>query len=109
MLIGINFPASNELQFYVGMYIIVFYRNKIKISPKGQYMFRYPRSVDLETKLSSRNFSQKTNERICFSILTTRKYLKLEFRFQVGSCSMAVRNNLEESGLIWKILEELGI
>ena len=30
--------------------------------------------------LSSRNFSQKTNERICFSVLTTRNYLKLEFR-----------------------------
>ena len=32
-------------------------------------------------KLSS-NFSQKTNGWICFSILTTRKYLKLEFQFQ---------------------------
>ena len=40
------------------------------------------RSVDLETKLSSHSFSQTTNGRICFSILTTRKYLKLEFRFQ---------------------------
>ena len=40
-------------------------------------------SVDLETKLSSRNFSQKTNGRICFSILMTGKYLKLEFWFQV--------------------------
>ena len=38
-------------------------------------------------KLSSRNFSQKTNERICFSILTTRKYLKLEIKIQVSSIS----------------------
>ena len=30
-------------------------------------------------KIVERNFAQKTNERICFSILTTRKYLKLEF------------------------------
>ena len=30
----------------------------------------------------------KTNKRICFSILTTRKYLKLEFRFQVSSISL---------------------
>ena len=28
--------------------------------------------------MSSRNLSQKTNEQICFSILTVRKYLKLE-------------------------------
>ena len=40
---------------------------------EGQY-------IDLETKLSSCNFSQKTNGWICFSILTSRKYLKLEFR-----------------------------
>ena len=37
--------------------------------------------------MSSRNFSQKTNERICFSILTTRKFLILEFQFQVSSIS----------------------
>ena len=41
----------------------------------------------LETKLSSRNFSQKMNERICFSILAIRKYLKLEFQFQASSIS----------------------
>ena len=40
---------------------------------EGQY-------IDLETKLSSCNLSQKTNWWICFSILTSRKYLKLEFR-----------------------------
>ena len=45
----------------------------------------FQRSVDLETKLSSRNFSQKTNEPICFSILMTRKYLKLEIKMQVSS------------------------
>ena len=43
----------------------------------------FSRSVDLETKLSSPNLSKKMNGRICFSILTTRKYLKLEFGFQV--------------------------
>ena len=43
------------------------------------------RSVYLETKLSSRNFSQETNERICFSILTTQKYLELEIENQVSS------------------------
>ena len=37
--------------------------------------------------MSSRNFSQKTNEQICFSILTTRKYLKIEFQFQLSSIS----------------------
>ena len=42
-------------------------------------------SVDLETKLTSQNFSQKTNEPICFSILMTWKYLKLKFWFQVSS------------------------
>ena len=37
------------------------------------------------TRKFSSNFGncQKTNERIYFSILTTQKYLKLEFRFQV--------------------------
>ena len=30
---------------------------------------------------------QKTNEQICFSILTTRKYLKLENEIQVSSIS----------------------
>ena len=45
------------------------------------------KSVDLETKLSSRNVSQKMNGQICFSNLTTWKYLKLEFRFQVSSIS----------------------
>ena len=44
-------------------------------------------SVDLETKLSSCNFSQKTDERICFSILMTWKYLKLEVRFHASSTS----------------------
>ena len=43
------------------------------------------RSVDLETKLSSCNFSQKPNEWICFSILTTQKHLKLEIEIQVSS------------------------
>ena len=42
-------------------------------------------SVDLETKLLSRNFSQTTNKRICFSILTTWTYLKLEIKIQVSS------------------------
>jgi hypothetical protein len=31
------------------------------------------------------DFSQKTNGRICFSILMTRKYLKLEIKIQVSS------------------------
>ena len=35
-------------------------------------------------KLSSRHFSQKTNGCICFSILTVRKYLKLEIEIQVS-------------------------
>ena len=42
-------------------------------------------------KLWSRNFSQKTNEQICFSILTTRKYLKLEIKIQVSSISRLSR------------------
>ena len=42
-------------------------------------------SVHLESKLLSCNFSQKTNKQICFSILTTQKYLKLEIQFQVSS------------------------
>ena len=42
------------------------------------------RSVDLKKNLSSRNFSPKNDARICFSILTTRKYLKLEIEIQVG-------------------------
>ena len=42
------------------------------------------RSVDLETKLSSSIFSQKTNKWICFSILMTRKYLKLEMKIFLG-------------------------
>ena len=42
------------------------------------------RSVNLKTKLSSRNFSQKRNGRICFSILMTRIYLKLEIEIQVS-------------------------
>ena len=33
-------------------------------------------------KISSRDFSQKTNGRICFSILTVRKYLKLKIEIQ---------------------------
>ena len=38
---------------------------------------------------SSCNFSQNTNERICFSILKTHKYLKLEIKIQVSSiCAM---------------------
>ena len=41
--------------------------------------------VDRETKLSSHNFSTPKNEQTCFFILTTRRYLKLEFRFQVSS------------------------
>ena len=52
------------------------------------------RSVDLERKLASRNISQKTNEGICFSILTTRKYLKLEFRFQVFRSHQDRKTNL---------------
>ena len=47
----------------------------------------YYRSVNLESNLWSANFSQKMNERICFSILTTRKYLKLEIEIQVSSIS----------------------
>ena len=39
-------------------------------------LFASWRSVDLETKLSLRNFSKK-NEWLCFSILTAQKYLKL--------------------------------
>ena len=40
-----------------------------------------------QNKIVEAHFSQKTIERICFSILTVRKYLKLEFRFQVSSIS----------------------
>ena len=40
-------------------------------------------------KLLSQNFSQKTNKRICFYILTTQKYLKLEFEIQVSSISQS--------------------
>ena len=43
------------------------------------------RSVDLETKLSSCNFSQKTNERICFLSwqLGNTGNLNFDFKFQV--------------------------
>ena len=52
--------------------------------------------VDLETKLSRWNFSQKMNERICFSILMTRKYLKLnfDFKFQVFPSRQDRKTNL---------------
>ena len=42
-----------------------------------------------QKKLSSGNFSQKLNGWICFSILTSRKYLKHEFWFQVSSISQS--------------------
>ena len=42
-------------------------------------------SVDLGTKFSSRNFSQKTNRWGYFSFLTTRQYLKIEIEIQVSS------------------------
>ena len=51
-------------------------------------------SVDLETKLSSSIFSQKTNKRICFSIMRIRKYLKLEIkisRFKYFLTVMAIK------------------
>ena len=53
----------------------------MKLKKKKKITFFY--SVDLETKLWSHNFSQKINKWICFSILTTWIYLKLEFGFQV--------------------------
>ena len=46
----------------------------------------YWRSVDLETKLMSHNFSQKTNKWICFSILTNRTYLKPKIKIEVQIC-----------------------
>ena len=50
---------------------------------------QYQRSVDLKTKLLSRNFYQKTNKLICFSILLSIflawKYLKLEIEKQIRS------------------------
>ena len=52
-------------------------------TPTNMLQSLYQRSVDLQTKLSCQNFSQKTNERIWFSILTTRKYLKSKNEFQV--------------------------
>ena len=42
----------------------------------------------------SHNLSQKTNEWIYFSILTTRKYLKLEFQFQVFPSRQDRKTNL---------------
>ena len=42
---------------------------------QGTALAEENRSVDLKTKLLSRNFSKKTNE--LFSILMTREYLKL--------------------------------
>ena len=68
---------------------IVWYRNGWVASTPFGVPFCLPvqvynsGSVDLETKLLSHNFSQKPNGQICFS--TTRKYLKLEFRFQISS------------------------
>ena len=49
--------------------------------------------------MSSRNFSQKTNEIICFSILTTQKYvhtwnLKSKFKFQVFPSRQDRKTNL---------------
>ena len=38
-------------------------------------------------KIVEPNFSHKMNGQICFFILTTQKYLKLEFQFQVSSIS----------------------
>ena len=55
--IGHNFRKVNTSKFKVGK----------KIVTKGQS----GRSVDLETKLSSRNFSQKNKEIICLEILET--------------------------------------
>ena len=40
-----------------------------------------------KTKLLTHNFSQKTNKRICFYVLTVRKYLKFEMENQVSSTS----------------------
>ena len=53
------------------------------LSTKGQLISKCPK-----TKLSSCNFCQKINQRIFFSILTTRKYvgtwnLNFDFKFQV--------------------------
>ena len=49
---------------------------------------KFENQVDVFTKGQlSRNFSQKTNGRVCFSILTTQKYLKLEIKIQVSSIS----------------------
>ena len=52
--------------------------------------------VDLETKLSSRNFSQKANEQICFSILMTGKYLKLEIEKQIRPFSTMGENTVPQ-------------
>ena len=57
--------------------MIFIWNNLVVLEVKGP--------VDLETKLSSHNFSQKTNGQICFSMLMTRKYLKLEIQIQVSS------------------------
>ena len=46
--------------------------------------------VDLETKLSSPNFSQKMDKQNCFSILIIWKYLKPEFGFWVSSTYLRV-------------------
>jgi hypothetical protein len=48
----------------------------------------FQNSVYLKTKLLSHNFSPKRNQRICFSILSTRKYLKLEIEIKVSNISV---------------------
>ena len=60
------------------------HRTRVEKSLKEKAIFNYQKFYK---SLSSRNFSQKTNERIYFSILTTPQYLKLEFRSQVSSIS----------------------
>jgi hypothetical protein len=59
-----------------------------------------------KTKLLRRSFSQKTNEWICFSILTTRKYVKLELWFQVSSISELSGKNKQIRLLTFRIFVE---
>ena len=60
---------------------------KLILSTNSVFQFRISQSGDLKTKLSSHNFSQKLIKQICFSILTTQKYLKPEMEIQVSSIS----------------------
>ena len=77
----IYLPKQKKINYFLWTYVTNMLQNRYLVKPAHKLQV----SRSQNKKFWAVTSPKKPKEQICFSILTSRKYLKLEFGFQVSS------------------------